>query len=111
MTTTIDKLHAVGREPVNFLPSRLDANAIDDVLERLDPGLALPGAVKALAASEMPLGATGHKINLAALDKALSQTSLTSSERIRFKLALAAERLLAGHPGPVLNHNNPIARL
>jgi hypothetical protein len=83
------------RKPLTFIPQHLDASALADVLDRLGPDLALPQAVLALAASETPYGATGHKVDLAALDKALAAaTNLTTSDRIKVKLALTKQGLL-----------------
>jgi hypothetical protein len=94
MTTTLDKLHAVATRPITRIPDRLDASAIADTLERLDPALALPTAVKALAASGAPLGSSGHQVSPAELDAALKAANLPTDQRFRFKRALEANGLL-----------------
>jgi hypothetical protein len=88
----ITQIHAVARRPLTFIPPRLDAGALADVLDRLD--LPLPPAVKTLAASGTPLGETGHSISVADLDKRLAATSLTTSDKIKLKAALSHEGLL-----------------
>ena len=72
-----------------------------DTLERLT--LPLPAAVKALAASGAPLGSTGHQVSLAELDKALTAANVPTDARIKFKMALSAQRLLASSDRKISN--------
>ncbi|WP_426442040.1 hypothetical protein [Bradyrhizobium genosp. P] len=88
-----DDGNAAAKRPVTFIPQNLNAAALADILDRLN--MPLPPAVKALAASGMPYGATGHKISLAELDKRLSATSLTTADRIKVKFATEQNGLLA----------------
>jgi hypothetical protein len=88
----IDKLTAVAKPDLRSIPPRLTPQALAGVLDALD--LSLPPAVKALAASDTPYGATGHQVSLAELDKALAATSLTVGDRIKLKVALTKTGLL-----------------
>ena len=84
MTFIIDRLHAVAeapKKPVIALPARLDASACVDTLEHL-------GVSVQIAAS------TGEPLDVKDVDKALSATSLSVSEKMRFKQALTAHGLL-----------------
>ena len=87
MSFIIDRLNAVAEDstakrPVTFLPSRLDASACIDVLDRL----AVPTQIAA---------ATGEPLDVKEIDKALSATTLSVSDKIRFKTALTANGLLS----------------
>jgi hypothetical protein len=93
-----DHINAVAKRPLTFIPPRLTPQALADTLDRLD--LPLPPAVKALAASDTPYGSTGHMISIAELDKALAATSLTTSDKMKFKLALGQNGLLPSDAPP-----------
>jgi hypothetical protein len=85
MTFTIDRLRAVSdapKRPVNYLPTKLDAAACIDVLDRIN----VPTEIAA---------ATGQPLDIKDLDKALAKTSLNVSDRMRFKAALTAHGLLS----------------
>jgi hypothetical protein len=101
--TTLDRLHAVATRPLTRIPDRLDAAAIADTLERLEPALALPVAVKALAASGAKLGSSGHQVSLTALDAALKTANLPVDQRIKFKMALSAQGVLASSDRRISN--------
>jgi hypothetical protein len=85
MTFTIDRLHAVSdtpKRPVTYLPTKLDAAACLDVLDRIN-------VLTEIAA------ATGEYLDIKDVDKALAKTSLNTSERMRLKTALTAHGLLS----------------
>jgi hypothetical protein len=85
MTFTIDRLHAVSdtpKRPVNYLPTKLDAAACLDVLDRIS----VPTEIAA---------ATGQPLDIKEIDAALAKTSLNLSDRMRFKTALTAHGLLS----------------
>jgi hypothetical protein len=93
MTATIDRLHAVAaKPPLRSIPTQLDAAAIAGVLDQIDM---LSPDVKKLVAAGTPLGKTGHIITIEALDKVLAPTGLAAADKIRLKMALSAEGLLA----------------
>jgi hypothetical protein len=91
-----DRIRAVAKRPLTFIPARLDAVALADVLDRLD--LPLPKEVQALRALGEPYGRSGHQISIRELDKALSATTLKTEEKIKLKLALASQGLLPDAP-------------
>ncbi len=94
-----DRINAVAKRPLTFIPAKLDASALADVLERLDPKLALPTQVRAMAAvSGEPFGKSGHRISIKELDRALAATNLTVEGKIRVKLACTAQCLLPDAP-------------
>jgi hypothetical protein len=85
MTFILDRLHAATeapKRPVTFLPARLDASACVDILDRIH----VPVQIAA---------ATGQPLDIRDVDKALSATPLSVSDRIRFKQALTASGLLS----------------
>jgi hypothetical protein len=85
VTFILDRLHAATeapKRPVTYLPPRLDASACVDILHRLN----VPTQIAA---------ATGLPLDVKEIDKALSATTLSVSDKIRFKLALESNRLLS----------------
>ena len=89
MTFIIEKLNAVSevpnaKKPVTYLPTKLDAAACLDVLDRI--GLNTPVEIAA---------ATGEPLDIKDIDKALAATTLGVSDRMRFKAALTACGLLS----------------
>jgi hypothetical protein len=85
MPFIIDRLHAATeapKRPVTFLPPRLDASACADILDRIQVPLQIAAA-------------TGQPLDVKDVDKALSATPLSVSDRIRFKQALTANGLLS----------------
>ena len=77
---------------IRYLPTRLSASAILDVLGKL--GIAVPLTVEAAATSREGLAgairAAKFSIGTNELDRALAKTELSISERLRLKYALEA---------------------
>jgi hypothetical protein len=79
--TTTTKRRARG--PLTFLPVKLDAAACLDILERIDP-----------EASAESISAARQSVNVDSVDSALEYSTLSISDKIRFKTALAAHGIL-----------------
>jgi hypothetical protein len=80
---------AVEREPVRAIPQRLGANAVIETLGRLGFDLKIHAAT-ADTEDNNRFGqqtVADHAIPVADLDKALSETGIAFSERLRFKFA------------------------
>ena len=87
MPHVIDRLHAVAEttlKPVTHLPAKLDAAAVVDVLNKLG-----------LEAASMIAAKNDSYISINDVDKALSASALSLSDKMRFKEALSAHTLIA----------------
>jgi hypothetical protein len=70
--------------PLMHLPAKLDAEACLSIIERIDPELTAAG-----------IAASRERLDLDRIDSALEYTSLSVSDKIRFKFALERCGLLA----------------
>jgi hypothetical protein len=90
----IQKLHAAPGEFERIavhIPPRLDAKTVVELLRAM--GLIVPSSVS-VAAAKGDLRESGHRFSIKVIDAALSEQGLSVADRIRFKHALNANRLL-----------------